>query len=317
MTSIDPETVPATPVYTITLNANGAAAVNGQEVTGPGLDPDEARLLALGEVRVKAALHGRPVRVLAKDADGTAWPLIVATDGTVTTLDRPHPVPPPPAPQPAPPPPSSGRHPYSDADEFTVAMRRETPPAFMGHGHQTTAGQTPAPRAAETNAWGHPVPEEWNSPLPEEYRAPWEQLATHQRAGALAEAIVTAYQLETDLTKQFGPLHPHTVNVLTVRAWLTLASTAHTHEWAETTELLVETAQRQRDAMAPQEESARVLRNAHGAWRLLRDQDAESAREIAEPLLNLLVAFPSPSHAEANARRARDIIHWIESGAAA
>ncbi|MBK6019313.1 hypothetical protein [Streptomyces sp. MBT53] len=314
MTSIDPDTVPATPVYTITLNANGAAAVNGQEVTGPGLDPDEARLLALGEVRVKAALHGRPVRVLAKDADGTAWPLIVATDGTVTTLNRPHPAPPS---QPAPPPPSSGRHPYPDADELTVAMRREMPPALMGHGQQTTAGQPPAPRAAATNAWGHPVPEEWNSPLPEEYRAPWEQLAAHQRAGAFAEAIVTAYQLETDLTKQFGPLHPHTVNVLTVRAWLTLTSTARTHEWAETTELLVETAQRQRDAMAPQEESARVLRNAHGAWRLLRDQDPESAREIAEPLVNLLVAFPSAAHAESNARRARDVIRWIESGAAA
>ncbi|WP_331720126.1 hypothetical protein OG762_51760 (plasmid) [Streptomyces sp. NBC_01136] len=302
--TIDPDTVPATPVYTITVNANGAAAVNGQEVTGSGLDPEEARVLALGEVRVKAALHGRPVRVLAKDADGTAWPLIVATDGSVTTLDRPHPVPPPPEPEPVPPPPPTGWQPHQGYDEFTVAIRRDQAPPWMVHGQPRTDGQMPA---------AAPAPDEWAALLPAEYRPLWGQLTAHVSAATYPEAIITADHLERALGQQYGPLHPHTVNVLTVRAWLTLVSAAYTQEWAETAELLVETAQRRQEAKAPEDETHRTIRNAHGAWLLLTRQDPESARELAEPLLTLLVSLPMEVE---HARRAQSVVRWIESGAA-
>lgn len=296
MTDIDPDTVPATPIYTITVSSNGAASLDGEEITGPGNDPAEARVAALAEVRIKAALRGRPVRVNAKEADGSTWPLIVAVDGSVTTLDHPHPTPPP-APAPTPPqaPPST-----PPADESTTTTPRNQAPARM------TGEQVPAAPAAD----------EWAAPLPGEYRLLWRQLvaqehAARQETGSLADAIVTAHHLETSLTQQYGPQHPYTVNVMTVRAWLTLRNTV---AWAETVELLVETAQRRRETRAqPQSDTELLIRNAHAAWRKLRQEDPESARELAEPLLNLLETIPT----EVGARRARDVVHWIESGAAA
>ncbi|MGO4431114.1 hypothetical protein AB4Z54_73130, partial [Streptomyces sp. MCAF7] len=96
MSITDPDQVPATPIYTITINETGTAAIDGQPIPTPGNTPDEARVAALAEIRVKAALHGRPVRVIAKEPDA-AWPMIVDADGNVTTLDTPHPTPNPPA----------------------------------------------------------------------------------------------------------------------------------------------------------------------------------------------------------------------------
>lgn len=87
------DTVPALPVYTITIASTGAAMVDGQTVTDPGTTQQAARVAALAEVRVRAAFHGRPVRALVKDLDGSGLPLIVGVDGTTTTLDHPHPDP--------------------------------------------------------------------------------------------------------------------------------------------------------------------------------------------------------------------------------
>jgi len=300
MTDIDPDTVPATPIYTITVSSNGAASLDGEEITGPGNDPAEARVAALAEVRIKAALRGRPVRVIAKEADGSTWPLIVAVDGSVTTLDRPHPTPPPaPASEPAQASPAPRNAP--PAGELTLAMPQDQAQARM------TGGQMSAAPAAD----------EWMAPLPASFRLLWGQLvaqehAARQGAGTLADAIVTADHLETALAQQYGTQHPYTVNVMTVRAWLTLRNTVVA--WAETVELLVETAQRRRETRAqPQSDTELLIRNAHAAWRKLRQEDPESARELAEPLLNLLETIPT----EVGARRARDVVHWIESGAAA
>ncbi|MGC5401907.1 hypothetical protein ACPXCP_39975 [Streptomyces sp. DT20] len=93
MKNTDTDTIPATPVYTITIASTGAAMVDGEDITAPGTPHKEARLAALAEVRIKAALHGRPVRAVVKDLDGTALPLVVAVDGTTTTLAHPHPSP--------------------------------------------------------------------------------------------------------------------------------------------------------------------------------------------------------------------------------
>ncbi|MFI7142849.1 hypothetical protein ACIBQ5_35660 [Streptomyces massasporeus] len=309
MTDLDPDTVPATPIYTITVSSNGAAALDGEEITGPGGDPAEARVAALAEVRIKAALRGRPVRVNAKEADGSTWPLIVAVDGSVTTLDHPHPTPPPPpAPQPAQAPPA----PRSAPQAGGVAVPTPQDQAAA----RTTGGQMPA--AAPT-----PAADEWAAPLPASFRILWGQLVAQEHAarngtGSLADAIVTAHHLETALAQQYGPQHPYTVNVMTVRAWLTLRNTT---AWAETVELLVETAQRRQETKArPAADTDLLIRNAHAAWRKLTKEDPESAREIAEQVLTLLVSLPTDPESppsERDAKRARDVVHWIESGAAA
>ncbi|MEU7153818.1 hypothetical protein AB0B15_38260 [Streptomyces sp. NPDC045456] len=282
MTITDPDKVPATPVYTITITSSGTATVDGEEITTSG-SADEARLAALAEVRIKAALAGRPVRAVAKDQDGSAWPLIVAVDGTVTTLDRPHPTPPP-APAQTPPP------------------LPTTTPAVLHPPPMTTVREEAA--RAETQASAPSAPD-WGAPLPPAYGLLWGQLVAHEKAGALVEAIITADQLETALAGQYGPHHPHTVNVLSTRAWLTLRKGA---EWAEVTELLLDTAERRQEAKAqPETDTARTTRNAHAAWCRLRAEDPETALDLSERLLGLL---------DGDELRARDIVRWVSSGAA-
>ncbi|MFB7012287.1 MULTISPECIES: hypothetical protein [unclassified Streptomyces] len=303
MTITDPDQIPATPIYTITVSSTGVAAVNGEEVTEPGLDPNTARVRALAEVRIKAAFHGRPVRVLAKEADGAAWPLIVDVNGDVMTLDRPHPEPPAPAPVPARV--SPAPRPAPAADEYTVTIPPEEVPQWATSGTQARAAQQPAQGAGPS---GLP---EWGAPLPPQYASAWAELVAHERAGRLVEAIVAAAQLETVLADTFGPLAPPTVNVLTVRAAFTLRRVEETEDWAETMELLVQTAQRRREAGAPEDETQRVISNAHAAWIRLAVEDPEYARETAEPVLVLLGDTP------ANKRRAQAVIQLLERGAAA
>ncbi|MGN9821927.1 hypothetical protein ACTMUQ_42445 [Streptomyces sp. SD11] len=281
MTITDPDQIPATPIYTITVSATGAAAVDGEAVTEPGLDPNAARVAALAEVRIKAAFMGRPVRVNAKEADGSTWPLIVAVDGAVTTLSHPHPTPPPsPAHAPVQAPPAAP----------TVAASTQAP-------HATTAMREAAP--------------EWLAPVPDQYGPLWADLVAHEAAGRLPEATAAAAQLETALTDAYGPLAPPTVQVMTTRAWLTLCQVEASEEWAETTELLVQAAQRRQEAVAPEQDTERLIRNAHAVWLRLAREDAEYARETAEPVLALLVAAPD------NTDRSRAMIRVLEEGAAA
>ncbi|MGK5543372.1 hypothetical protein ACSNOH_01305 [Streptomyces sp. URMC 127] len=228
----EPGHVPARPVYTITVSSTGHATLDGEPVQAvPGQEP---RVAALAEVRVKAALHGQPVRVTAKEPDGTVWPLIVDTDGTVTTLDHPHPAPP-----------------------------REQP--------------VPAPGTAVSD---------WQQPLPAHHQPLFEHLTAADRAGDLVAAIVTAATLETALEREFGPHHPHTINIVTLRAWLTLRQQPYDHETAQ---LLLHTATRRHEARAlPYEETARCVRNAHAVWRKTARTDPSRGRAASTELLQLL-----------------------------
>ncbi|MFJ1664582.1 hypothetical protein [Streptomyces anthocyanicus] len=306
MTITDPDTIPATPIYTITVSSNGVAAVNGEEVTEPGLDANEARVRALAEVRIKAAFHGRPVRVLAKEADGAAWPLIVDVNGDVVTLDRPHPTPPAPAAVPAQAPPAAPSSPA--AGEPVVTRAPEEAPQHPAAGTLARAVQQPAaPDAGRATA---AVPPEWAAPLPPQYATAWAEVVEHERAGRLVEAIVAAAQVEAALAGAFGPLAPPTVNVMTVRATFTVRRVEETEEWAETTELLVQTAQRRREAGAPEDETQRVISNAHAAWVRLALEDAEGARETAESVLALLGDRPE------HKRRVEAVFRLLEWGAA-
>ncbi|SCE63301.1 hypothetical protein [Streptomyces sp. OspMP-M43] len=193
MTTTD--TIPAAPVYTITIASSGAAMVDGVDVTAPGTDHQAARLAVLAEVRIKAAMYGRPVRATVKDVDGTSLPLVVDIDGTTTTLAHPHPVP-----------------------------------------------------------------------------------ATNVRAAAPA-----------------GPADPRT---LTVAAWRAVSD-------PENAELLTETAERLAAAGADRAETLRAIRNAHTVWHRIRDDDPETARELAPRLLDLLQ--------DSHPRRTADIIAWVSS----
>ncbi|MFD0270865.1 hypothetical protein ACFVGY_30520 [Streptomyces sp. NPDC127106] len=285
---IDTEQVPLSPVFTITLTSSGVATLDGEEVSAPGLTPEQARLAALAEVRIKAAFHGRPVRVVAKEATGV-WPLIVDVDGSVTTLDQPHPTA---APTPAPAPHAPAR---------AVPMPRlDTPPL-----------------ATETQQPSHGIGgDDWTGPLPATYRVRMEGLRAQDEAGALADAIVTAYRIETDLAQEYGPKHPHTLNMMTLRAGLTVRSTATDGHWADTAELLIETAERRRDAGAPPAETIRVIANAHAVWRKLREQDPETARELASRLLDIIDALALLGSEDNGEARARDVVRWMQTPAA-
>lgn len=91
LTGLDPEQVPATPVYSVILSISGPATINGEPVEAlPGHDP---RMAVIAELRRRAALRGRPVRASAKEINGVLRPLIVTPDGGVLELKTPHPQP--------------------------------------------------------------------------------------------------------------------------------------------------------------------------------------------------------------------------------
>ncbi|RLU80144.1 hypothetical protein CTZ27_35435 [Streptomyces griseocarneus] len=265
------EEIPAAPVYTITLTTTGIAAIDGETLGDTGQDADAARRTALAEITVKAALHGRPVRATAKEPDGIVYYLIVAPDGTVTTCNQPHPIPPPP--------------------RASAAPRRTASSSPQG-----TSAQVPADKNST----------EWAAPLPEGMTSPWAQLVRQAQTGAYAEAVHTANRITASLRHEYGLHHPHTVNILTTRAWLALRART---EPAEVAELLVEAAELRREAKAqPEQDTLRLIHNAHTLWHHLATQDPETARELAERLLTLLHNDPHRTH---------DIINWAQNGGTA
>ncbi|WP_411078259.1 hypothetical protein [Streptomyces sp. cmx-10-25] len=255
-----PDQVPSEPVYTITLTATGAY-IDGEPVPGASGDPEQSRRAALGEIYVKAALHGRPVRFVAKEADGTTWPMIMDTAGNVLTLHTPHPTPTAPIPQPSPP----------------------APP-------QAPVPASPAPAAPD-----------WTAPLPPDVEPAYAALRAAERTGDLVQAVTLATKLETDLEAQYGPLHPYTVNLLSLRASLVLRQG---EDWYEVVELLVHTAIRRRDAYAqPVQDTLTTARNAHAAWRTLMKQDAEGAAELAGAVAEMLEQL-------GETKRTHDVLAW-------
>ncbi|MEV6332248.1 hypothetical protein [Streptomyces sp. NPDC051909] len=274
---MNPDTVPAEPVYTVTLTATGAY-IDGEPVPGASADPEASRRAALAEIYVKAALHGRPVRFLAKEPDGTTWPMIMNTDGKVLTLQMPHPAPPPPAPAPA------------------AAVPQPTPPAAPAvHAPPpTTPAVLPAP--------------DWTAPLPPEHQPLYADLRAAESAGDPSAAATLAAKLENELSHRYGPLHPHTVNIATLRASLALRQGT---DWYDTVELLVHTALRRREAGAqPVQDTLAAARNAHAAWRRLTREDAEGAVELAPLVAGMLEQFGED-------RRTRDVLKWVEGNAMA
>ncbi|MFJ6251772.1 hypothetical protein ACIQKA_28955, partial [Streptomyces sp. NPDC092045] len=88
---------------------------------------------------------------------------------------------------------------------------------------------------------------DWTAPLPTAAEPAYTALRTAERTGDLAQAVALATKLETDLEAHYRPLHPYTVNLLSLRPSLALRQGA---DWYEVVDLLVRTANRRRDAHA-------------------------------------------------------------------
>jgi hypothetical protein len=250
--------VPVTPIYAIAITPTGAVVDGHTLFTATS---EAARVAALAEIRVKAALHGRSVRVNAYELDGTVLPLVVAVDGTVITLPSPHP-------EPAPTPPN------------------RVPGALV----------EPEPDPGSTQP-----DDEWTGPLPHSYQDHYAKLWNMGVSGDLPAALTSAWDLEKQFTTTFGPRHPYTVRVLTVRAWLTLRQ----HRGSPgTVRLLIYTALCRREAQAqPAAETDRLITTALGEWQQLTAGTPTYAMDLSSHLLRLMGHLP---------QQAAQVEQWVE-----
>lgn len=257
---VDPREVPVEPVYTIMVTASGVS-IDGEPIDAPVGDPGAARRAALAEIRVRAALRGRPVRVTAKEPDGMSWPLIVDGQGNLTTLSAPHPEPP------------------RSEPRFIEPAAPASPP--------------PSPQPAPASP---PPPTEWGAPFPEAYQDAWSQVQAAHTGRDFSAAAAMAEKVETALEFEFGPLHPHTVIALSARAWLTLHQRG---DWFSTVELLIHAALRRGEVGAePRTETTELLRNTHAAWQTLAKEDPEGAVELSGAMAEMFGKFGWESHAQ-------------------
>ncbi|MFF2548376.1 hypothetical protein ACFVUY_38265 [Kitasatospora sp. NPDC058063] len=313
--TIDPTTVPAAPLYTVTLTSAGGALLNGEEVpVPPGADLHEVRISALREVQIKAALLDRPVRVTAKEPDGSVWHMIVPVVGSPITLTHPHPQPA----QPTPAPLTRAAYPLQQPAPDPTQPRATPNRPFATGPVQPGAGiaRPMDPRASRQRI---PTPTEplltiplvpaapsghWEEPMPAAYRPLLHRMRAQQEAGDYDGALATAELVECALAELFGPLHPHTVNLLSIRAWLTYRRGA---DWAEAAEIALAAVERRRQANAPRADTERLAVDAYRVWRRLTQDDPAFAQELANRLVEVL------DHDE---KRAKSVIGWVESGAA-
>ncbi|MBO0827921.1 MAG: hypothetical protein J2P24_09075 [Streptosporangiales bacterium] len=85
---IDPDSVPDWPHPVVTVRPEGID-IDGQPVQlPPGMAPESghARQFALREVAARYTGLNRPLKVRARDPDGTAWDLILTPDGSVAPV---------------------------------------------------------------------------------------------------------------------------------------------------------------------------------------------------------------------------------------
>ncbi|MEU5069104.1 hypothetical protein AB0G95_34255 [Streptomyces virginiae] len=247
-------TVPATPLYALMIRSDEehglALTLDGEEIaTGP--DIDALRAGGLAEMRVRAALAGRPVRARAVEpASPTPWNMIVCPDGTVVDVAE-HPAVPAPAPE-------ENRLQPAEAQAIAAAPPTHTPTAPAA-----------LPPLLESDA----------------YRGMWASVWAAHTDGDLPTAVALAYKLETALSGWFGE-DAATITVLTARAWLTLCQRT---DWHGTTELLITTALRcQATRYRPEADTIRTARNAHACWHLLRREDPQAAADLAGRLADML-----------------------------
>ncbi|MFD8597727.1 hypothetical protein ACFV1L_22255 [Kitasatospora sp. NPDC059646] len=140
----------------------------------------------------------------------------------------------------------------------------------------------------------------WNAPPPAEYRPLLAQMRTQQEAGDYEFVVKTSLLLELTFAQLYGELHPYTVNMLSLRAWLT---NQRGEDWADVVETFLATVERRRKAGAPATDTERMAVDAYRAWRKLTQDDPERALKTATALVEAL------DHDE---RRANAVITWSE-----
>ncbi|MFJ8570388.1 hypothetical protein [Streptomyces sp. NPDC093514] len=192
----NPGNVPATPVYALMIRSDEehglTLTLDGEEIA-TGSDTEALRAGGLSELRVRAALAGRPVRARAVEpACPTPWNMIVCPDGTVVDV----------AEHPAPPAPAEGRPAPPAPPTPAVSMAPPAPAAL--------------PALLESDA----------------YRKMWAAVWAAHAEGDLPTAVALAYKLETALAGWFGE-DAATITVLTARAWLTLCQRTDWHGTTE------------------------------------------------------------------------------------
>ncbi|MEV7512667.1 hypothetical protein AB0O57_32385 [Streptomyces sp. NPDC091201] len=258
-------TVPATPLYALMIRPDeehGLALTLDAEEIATGSDIGALRAGGLAELRVRAALAGRPVRARAVEpACPTPWNMIVCPDGAVVDVAE-HPAAPTPEPEA-----ETGLEP-ADPPAAPAAEHRDppTPPARTATNAPATAALPPL---LESDA----------------YRGMWAAVWAAHADGDLPTAVALAYRLETCLSGWFGE-DAATITVLTARAWLTLCQRT---DWHDTTELLITTALRcQAARYRPEADTIRTARNAHACWHMLRRESPEAAADLAGRLADML-----------------------------
>lgn len=169
-------TVPATPLYALMIRSDEehglALTLDGEEIA-TGSDIEALRAGGLSELRVRAALAGRPVRARAVEPTcPTPWNMIVCPDGTVVDV---------------------AEHPAAPAP----VKERPAPPA-----PPTPAIATAPPAPAVLPALLLEV---------EAYREMWAAVWSAHAEGDLPTAVALAYKLETALVElvRRGRRHRH------------------------------------------------------------------------------------------------------------
>lgn len=144
-------------------------------------------------------------------------------------------------------------------------------------------------------------------PRTEAYREQWAAVWAAHAAGDLPTAIVLALKLENALEAECGPLDPCTVNLLTIRAWLTLSQRT---DLQDTVELLITTVLRRQAAkVRPKAETARAARNAVAVWVQLLDEDPLAALVVSSSLADMLAIRGWDNHR-------RDVLARTETASA-
>lgn len=233
--------------------------------------------------RLWSAQAGRPVRARAVEpAAPTPWNMIVFPDGAVTDVAE-HPAPP------------------------TVAEEHKQEWASVVAAHVAEHPDLlaePTLRPAPTRDTDAPAPPTLTAPpatlVPEAYREQWAAVWAAHAAGDLPTAVVLALKLENALEAECGPLDPCTVNLLTVRAWLTLSQRT---DLQDTVELLITTVLRRQAAkVRPKNDTARAACNAVAVWVQLLDEDPHAALAVSSSLADMLAIRGWENHREVLAR---------------
>ncbi|GHE07337.1 hypothetical protein [Streptomyces alanosinicus] len=271
------------PQLTIVVYPNGGASVGGVPVTVPdGADLAAVRHAAISTAVDLAAQHGRPLRALALEPDGSAWPLVIHPDGRVEEDEE-----------------SDGAAPPSGTPGAPRAAGRVIPTLNLAAIPPTTRG--PRTQTVILNQQWSEVVE--TPPAPERFRERLARIAEAGESGRTEAAMTLAADLEREVVLLFGPSHPHALQARAVSAHInTLA-----RDWVRAADKYLAVATAWADM--PESRSAQVRRNAlnaHYCWR--RVEDAGEAERIGEAVVRIWLKLPGALAEVRAARRHRDRI---------